>query len=39
MVSLEGTRQLHTLSIPVLSWVDDLKAQYLVDPKQQFLLA
>jgi hypothetical protein len=27
------------LSIPVLSWVDDLKAQYLVDPKLKLLLA
>jgi hypothetical protein len=30
---------LSVLSIPFLSWVDDLKAQYLVDPKLQLLLA
>jgi hypothetical protein len=29
---------LSILSIPVLSWIDDLKAQYLVDPKSQLLL-
>jgi len=30
---------LSILSIPILSWVDELKAQYLVDPKLQLLLA
>lgn len=30
---------LSILSIPVLSWVDDLKPQYLVDPELQLLLA
>jgi hypothetical protein len=29
---------LSILSLPVLSWVDDLKAQYLLDPKLQLLM-
>jgi hypothetical protein len=29
---------LSLLSLPVLGWVDDLKAQYLLDPKLQLLL-
>jgi hypothetical protein len=29
---------LSILSLPVLGWVDDLKAQYLLDPKLQLLL-
>jgi hypothetical protein len=30
---------LSILSLPDLSWVDDLKAQYLLDPKLQFLMS